>query len=271
MRSTSSEKTAAALLIVDIDKFHSINDSLGYSAGDRVLTNCAEALQKFSSSPDDLARLGKDEFALLRWQHPKFKSLSPNDFIPIAEANDSIIALGDWVLEKSCQKLVKLAAQHSSRNVKISVNVSAVQFRRGDFVARVKNILQSTGANPQNLCLELTESLIADDINLIIEQMASLRELGVSISLDDFGTGYASLAYLTRLPLDELKIDRAFVRDLDGSSKGALLTETIISLGRSMNLTVIAEGVETEQQFKRLHKMGCQHFQGYLFAKPAIG
>ncbi|MBT41145.1 MAG: GGDEF domain-containing protein [Idiomarina sp.] len=400
MRSTSSEKSAAALLIVDIDKFHSINDSLGYSVGDRVLTNCAEALQKFSSSPDDLARLGKDEFALLlpcssssldavaaeaelmatqilqklkaplilegrshqltacigitlfecpgtlsgdellrqadialkmakrsntnaisffdsqmeslvkkrleisqalnhaveneelalalqpqvdqnqriigfeallRWQHPKFKSLSPNDFIPIAEANDSIIALGDWVLEKSCQKLVKLAAQHNSKNVKISVNVSAVQFRRGDFVARVKNILQSTGANPRNLCLELTESLIADDINFIIEQMASLRELGVSISLDDFGTGYASLAYLTRLPLDELKIDRAFVRDLDGSSKGALLTETIISLGRSMNLTVIAEGVETEQQFKRLQKMGCQHFQGYLFGKPAIG
>ena len=400
MRSTSSEKSAAALLIVDIDKFHSINDSLGYSVGDRVLTNCAEALQKFSSSPDDLARLGKDEFALLlpcssssldavaaeaelmatqilqklkaplilegrshqltacsgitlfqcpgtlsgdellrqadialkmakrsntnaisffdsqmeslvkkrleisqalnhaveneelalalqpqvdqnqriigfeallRWQHPKFKSLSPNDFIPIAEANDSIIALGDWVLEKSCKKLVKLAAQHYSKNVKISVNVSAVQFRRGDFVARVKNILQSTGANPRNLCLELTESLIADDINFIIEQMASLRELGVSISLDDFGTGYASLAYLTRLPLDELKIDRAFVRDLDGSSKGALLTETIISLGRSMNLTVIAEGVETEQQFKRLQKMGCQHFQGYLFGKPAIG
>ena len=386
MRNTSSDTSAAALLIVDIEKFHSINDSLGYSVGDRVLVSCAESLQQFSSSPDDLARLGKDEFALvlpcstssldavaaeaelmatqilqklkaplildgrshqlnacigitlfhcpgtlpgeellrqadialkmakrsnttdisffdsqmessvkkrleisqalnhavdndelalalqpqvdqnqnitgfealLRWHHPKFKTLSPNDFIPIAEANDSIIALGDWVLEKS------------SESFNISVNVSPVQFRRGDFVQRVKNILKTTGANPKCLCLELTESLIADDIDFIVEQMASLRELGVSISLDDFGTGYASLAYLTRLPLDELKIDRAFVRDLDGHSKGALLTETIISLGRSMNLTVIAEGVETEQQFKRLQNMGCEHFQGYFFGKPS--
>lgn len=398
MRNTSSDTSAAALLIVDIEKFHSINDSLGYSVGDRVLVSCAESLQQFSSSPDDLARLGKDEFALvlpcstssldavaaeaelmatqilqklkaplildgrshqlnacigitlfhcpgtlpgeellrqadialkmakrsnitdisffdsqmessvkkrleisqalnhavdndelalalqpqvdqnqnitgfealLRWHHPKFKTLSPNDFIPIAEANDSIIALGDWVLEKSCQLLVKWDAEKSSESFNISVNVSPVQFRRGDFVQRVKNILKTTGANPKCLCLELTESLIADDIDFIVEQMASLRELGVSISLDDFGTGYASLAYLTRLPLDELKIDRAFVRDLDGHSKGALLTETIISLGRSMNLTVIAEGVETEQQFKRLQNMGCEHFQGYFFGKPS--
>ncbi|MFD2633053.1 putative bifunctional diguanylate cyclase/phosphodiesterase [Idiomarina piscisalsi] len=398
MRNTSSDTSAAALLIVDIEKFHSINDSLGYSFGDRVLVSCAESLQQFSSSPDDLARLGKDEFALvlpcstssldavaaeaelmatqilqklkaplildgrshqlnacigitlfhcpgilsgdellrqadialkmakrsnttdisffdsqmessvkkrleisqalnhavdndelalalqpqvdqnqnitgfealLRWHHPKFKTLSPNDFIPIAEANDSIIALGDWVLEKSCQLLVKWGAEKSSESFNISVNVSPVQFRRGDFVQRVKNILKTTGANPKCLCLELTESLIADDIDFIVEQMASLRELGVSISLDDFGTGYASLAYLTRLPLDELKVDRAFVRDLDGHSKGALLTETIISLGRSMNLTVIAEGVETEQQFKRLQNMGCEHFQGYFFGKPS--
>jgi len=398
MRNTSSDTSAAALLIVDIEKFHSINDSLGYSVGDRVLVSCAESLQQFSSSPDDLARLGKDEFALvlpcstssldavaaeaelmatqilqklkaplildgrshqlnacigitlfycpgtlsgeellrqadialkmakrsnttdisffdsqmessvkkrleisqalnhavdneelalalqpqvdqsqniigfealLRWHHPNFKSLSPNDFIPIAEANGSIIALGDWVLERSCQMLVKWAAKETSESFKISVNVSSVQFRRGDFVERVKNILKRTGANPKNLCLELTESLIADDIDFIVEQMVSLRELGVSISLDDFGTGYASLAYLTRLPLDELKVDRAFVRDLDGHSKGALLTETIISLGRSMNLTVIAEGVETEQQFKRLQNMGCEHFQGYLFGKPS--
>jgi diguanylate cyclase (GGDEF)-like protein/PAS domain S-box-containing protein len=398
MRNTSSDTSAAALLIVDIEKFHSINDSLGYSFGDRVLVSCAESLQQFSSSPDDLARLGKDEFALvlpcstssldavaaeaelmatqilqklkaplildgrshqlnacigitlfhcsgtlpgeellrqadialkmakrsnttdisffdsqmessvkkrleisqalnhavdndelalalqpqvdqnqnitgfealLRWHHPKFKTLSPNDFIPIAEANDSIIALGDWVLERSCQLLVKWGAEKSSESFNISVNVSPVQFRRGDFVQRVKNILKITGANPKCLCLELTESLIADDIDFIVEQMASLRELGVSISLDDFGTGYASLAYLTRLPLDELKVDRAFVRDLDGHSKGALSTETIISLGRSMNLTVIAEGVETEQQFKRLQNMGCEHFQGYFFGKPS--
>ena len=132
-----------------------------------------------------------------------------------------------------------------------------MQFRRGDFLSRVQHILEHTGANPNHLRFELTESLIADDIDFIVAQMEALSALGLSISLDDFGTGYASLAYLTQLPLDELKIDRSFVNDLDKHSKGELLTATIISLGRNMDLAVIAEGVETQEQFKRLQAMGC--------------
>ena len=172
------------------------------------------------------------------------------------------------MLEKCCQILLQWQARRACKDLKLSVNVSPVQFRRGDFVQRVQDILKRTGANPNNLRFELTESLIAEDINFVVAQMDSLRRLGVSISLDDFGTGYASLAYLTRLPLDELKIDRAFVSELDKQSKGEWLTETIISLGRSMNLAVIAEGVETQQQFRRLQDLGCEYFQGFLFGKP---
>ncbi|RUO44475.1 putative bifunctional diguanylate cyclase/phosphodiesterase [Idiomarina aquatica] len=207
--------------------------------------------------------------ALLRWQHPKFGSVSPSRFIAIAEASGSIVEIGDWVLQQCCEKLVQWQ-QTGRKSLTISVNVSSVQFRRGDFLSRVQHILEHTGANPNHLRFELTESLIADDIDFIVAQMEALRALGLSISLDDFGTGYASLAYLTQLPLDELKIDRAFVNDLDKHSKGELLTETIISLGRSMNLAVIAEGVETQEQFKRLQAMGCEYFQGYLFGKPRI-
>jgi len=397
MRNSNSGCSSAALLIVDLDKFHTINESLGYSNGDKALVNCAELLRCLSSSPDDIARLGKDEFALflpctapsfdvaaaeaeqlaekviqkleipvflegkahqlgacigitlfhcpneasadelirqadialkmakssntanisffdqqmeqavkkrmetsqalnqaierdqltlafqpqvdarheiigfealLRWSHPDLGTVSPNDFIPIAEATGSIINIGDWVLEESCKKLVRWGKQKSSERLQISINVSSVQFRRTDFIRRVQDILEKTGANPKRLRFELTESIIAEDIDFIVEQMEKLQELGVTLSLDDFGTGYASLAYLTRLPLDELKVDRVFVSDLDAKNKGVLLTETIISLGRSMNLSVIAEGVETEQQFKRLQDMGCQYFQGYLFGKP---
>jgi PAS domain S-box-containing protein len=141
---------------------------------------------------------------------------------------------------------------------------------RSDFVQRVKDVLRQTGANANNLRFELTESLMANDIHFIIRQMRELRELGVSISLDDFGTGYASLAYLTQLPIDELKIDRAFVSDLNRQGKGELLAETLISLGRSMNLAVIAEGVETFEQFERLQELGCEFFQGYFFGKPSL-
>lgn len=398
MTRSNNDKPSAALLIIDIDNFHSINESLGYSIGDRVLAHCAKCLQRFSSSADDLARLGKDEFvivlpsahaslnavatqaeqlateilneletplpldnrshklsacvgitlfqcptqqpgdellrqadialktaksasgtaisffdqhmettvkerlhlsqalnnaiekqelnlvlqpqvnkyrqligfeALLRWQHPELGLISPTDFVPIAEATGAILAIGEWVLEQSCERLVQWASRPNCKHLKLSLNVSPVQFRRGDFVSRVQKILARTGANPHNLRFELTESLMADDIDFIVAQMNRLKDLGVSISLDDFGTGYASLAYLTQLPLDELKIDRAFVSDLEQHGKGELLTETLISLGRSMNLAVIAEGVETYQQFERLQDLGCEFFQGYLFGKPS--
>lgn len=396
-RSTNVDGSVAALLVIDLDNFHSINESLGYSNGDRVLVHCAKALKRFCLGPDDLARLGKDEFvlllpcntnsyrtvaaeaellaaqilkeleasitlenkehqmhacvgitifnhpsqtdgnellrqadialktakrsntstihfydqamesevkerlelsqalnyalaynemrvalqpqvdkhqniigfeALLRWQHPQFGAVSPNTFIPIAEATGSIVDIGTWVIEQACRTLAEWKTEPSRAHLKVSVNVSPVQFRLGDFVDNVRSILKQTGADPKNLRLELTENIFTDDIAFTVEQMNNLRQLGLSISLDDFGTGYASLAYLTQLPLDELKIDRTFVRDLGKHKQGELLTETIINLGRSMNLSVIAEGVETEEQFQRLREMGCENFQGYLFGKP---
>lgn len=397
LRPNNGDSPVAALMIVDIDNFHSINESLGYASGDRVLMHCAQCLQQFAPALDDIARLVKDEFvlllasagnssaavatnaeqtakqliaaleaplqldnsthklsacigitlfdcpseqlgdellrqadialksakksndaqicffdtdmenavkerlkiaqalahavdkkefklafqpqvnrhgqligfeALLRWNHPEFGAISPEQFIPIAETTNAILPIGDWVLEQSCLQLVQWASQADTKHLNISVNVSSEQFRRGDFVSRVQQILFNSGANPKNLRLELTESLMAEDIDFVVAQMHSLRELGVSISLDDFGTGYASLAYLSQLPLDELKIDRAFVKDLNKQGKGELLTETLISLGRSMNLAVIAEGVETHEQFERLQELGCEFFQGYLFGKP---
>lgn len=389
----------AALLIIDIDNFHSINESLGYSNGDRVLTHCARCVERFATASDNVARLGKDEFvlilteptpslpnvatkaeqlavellqaletplkldgsahklkacvgitlfecpsslpgdeilrqadialkaakrsqhanirffdqqletevkerlhisqalgsaiekhelslalqpqvnrhgqlvgfeALLRWQNAELGKVPPAEFIPIAEDTGSIISIGDWVLRQSCEQLVEWAERPDCEHLTLSVNVSPVQFRRGDFVARLQQILKTTGASPANLRLELTESLMADDIDFVVRQMRSLRELGVTLSLDDFGTGYASLAYLTQLPIQELKIDRVFVNDLNRHGKGELLAETLITLGRSMNLVVIAEGVETHQQFERLQELGCEFFQGYLFGKPRV-
>lgn len=389
----------AALLIIDIDNFHSINESLGYSNGDRVLTHCARCVERFATASDNVARLGKDEFvlilteptpslpnvatkaeqlavellqaletplkldgsahklkacvgitlfecpsslpgdeilrqadialkaakrsqhanirffdqqletevkerlhisqalgsaiekhelslalqpqvnrhgqlvgfeALLRWQNAELGKVPPAEFIPIAEDTGSIISIGDWVLRQSCEQLVEWAERPDCEHLTLSVNVSPVQFRRGDFVARLQQILKTTGASPANLRLELTESLMADDIDFVVKQMRSLRELGVTLSLDDFGTGYASLAYLTQLPIQELKIDRVFVNDLNRHGKGELLAETLITLGRSMNLVVIAEGVETHQQFERLQELGCEFFQGYLFGKPHV-
>ncbi|MGQ4277213.1 putative bifunctional diguanylate cyclase/phosphodiesterase [Pseudidiomarina sp. E22-M8] len=206
--------------------------------------------------------------ALLRWQHPEYGAISPSDFIPIAEANGSMVEIGDWVLQTCSEKLVEWSKRPQFEHLSLSINVSSIQFRQVDFVERVQDIVARTGANPKKMRFELNESLMANDIEFIIEQMHKLRQLGISLSLDDFGTGYASLAYLTQLPLDELKIDRAFVNDLKTQSKGALLAETIISLGRSMNLAVIAEGVETQAQFERLQELGCEVFQGYLFGRP---
>ncbi|RUO63631.1 GGDEF domain-containing phosphodiesterase [Pseudidiomarina insulisalsae] len=395
--SAKFESSYGALLLVDIEKFHSINDSLGYDAGDQVLTHSAKVFSKLLRAHDSVARLGADEFAfvlpqlatqantaatyaeefahqisdalatpielrgeyhrvrvnigitvfdscdvenchhimrqadialksvkadndsfiaffdqqmeaalrqrlllsqalnsaieagqlklafqtqvnrfshsigaeaLLRWHHPEYGEITPSEFIPIAEATGAIIPIGEWVLRRCCERLKRWENMPDYKHLRISVNVSPVQFLRPDFVARVEQVLRETGAPVYNLRLELTESLMAGSIEFIIQQMKRIRELGVSISLDDFGTGYASLAYLSQLPLDELKIDRAFVHDLNTNGKSTMLAETIISLGRSLNLAVVAEGVETEQQFERLQDLGCEFFQGFLFSKP---
>lgn len=206
--------------------------------------------------------------ALLRWQHPQRGMVSPAVFIPLAEETGLILPLGLWVLETACQQLVTWAAQPESAHLGVAVNVSAIQFCRPDFVEIVRGVLARSGANPHKLKLELTESLLLNDVEEIIAKMTVLKAWGIGFSLDDFGTGYSSLSYLKRLPLDQLKIDQSFVRDLLTDPNDAAIARTIVALARSLGLTVIAEGVETEEQRSCLAAQGCHAYQGYLFGRP---
>lgn len=207
--------------------------------------------------------------ALVRWQHPHRGLVSPAEFIPVAEASGLILPLGRWIVETACRQLVAWADHPDTRERSIAVNISARQFRQSGFVSEIMGILQATGANPQRLELELTESQLLDDLNGVILKMDALKALGLQFALDDFGTGYSSLNVLKRLPLDQLKIDKSFVQDLPQESSSASIVRAIITLGDSLGLQVIAEGVETGEQRDALLSMGCSHFQGYLFGRPA--
>ncbi len=207
--------------------------------------------------------------ALIRWQHPKKGLIYPNDFIPIAENIELIFEIGQSVIKQACHQLVQWQANPETNQLTIAVNVSVKEFKQLSFVNSVKGIIIESGCNPSFLRMELTESLLVDDIEETIRKMQDLKAIGVRFSLDDFGTGYSSLMYLKRLPIDELKIDQSFVRDLLTDTNDSVIAQTIISLAENMGLTVIAEGVETQEQFNMLLQMGCQHFQGYLFSKPA--
>jgi diguanylate cyclase (GGDEF)-like protein/PAS domain S-box-containing protein len=207
--------------------------------------------------------------ALVRWRHPHRGIVSPAIFIPRAEENGLIVPLGLWVLREACRQLADWARQGSATDyLTLAVNVSSTQFRQPDFVEQVIMTLEETGADPHRLKLELTESLLVDNVETVIEKMSALRDIGVQFSLDDFGTGYSSLAYLKRLPLSQLKIDQCFVADLLVDPNDAAIVQTIIELGRSFNLAVIAEGVETTDQREHLARYGCAAFQGYLYGKP---
>jgi diguanylate cyclase (GGDEF)-like protein/PAS domain S-box-containing protein len=206
--------------------------------------------------------------ALLRWQHPQRGLVGPNEFIPLAENTGLILPLGSWVLETACNQLVLWAANPLAAELGVAVNVSAGQLRQADFVEQVMRILERTGARPQKLKLELTESLLLDDIEDTIAKMSRLKAAGIGFSLDDFGTGYSSLAYLKRLPLEQLKIDRSFVRDLLTDPNDAAIARTVVALAQSLGLSVIAEGVETEAQRGLLADQGCYAYQGYLFSRP---
>ncbi|NDP38186.1 MAG: EAL domain-containing protein [Rhodoferax sp.] len=207
--------------------------------------------------------------ALVRWQHPQRGLVPPLEFIPMAESAGLILPLGRWILRTACRQLVTWATSTEQAQWCIAVNVSARQFRQSDFVQTVEQVLFETGANPQRLELELTESLLVDDVEGVIARMSALKALGVRFSLDDFGTGYSSLSMLKRLPLDQLKIDQSFVRDLLSDPQDANIVKAIVTLGASLNLQVIAEGVETAAQRDALLELGCTHFQGYLFGRPA--
>lgn len=194
--------------------------------------------------------------------------MPPAEFIPLAEQCGLIRRLGRHVLEAACEQLVAWSKSPASSKLKISVNVSARQFHQADFVIQVTEILNRSGARADLLKLELTESVLLDDVEKTIVKMTELKARGVCFSIDDFGTGYSSLAYLKRLPLDELKIDRSFVRDVLTDANDASIVRTILALAQAFSLDVVAEGVETEGQRQFLLQHGCPHFQGYLFGRP---
>ena len=205
---------------------------------------------------------------LVRWQHPLRGMVSPAEFIPFAEETGLILPLGHWVLESACTQLASWASRPEMAHLTVAVNVSAHQFRQADFVEQVLTVLKTTGANPQRLKLELTETLLVSHIEDVIDKMFALKAKGVGFSLDDFGTGYSSLTYLKRLPLDQLKIDQSFVRDVLIDPNDAAIAKTIVALAQSLGLGVIAEGVETAAQRDFLAHSGCHAYQGYFFSRP---
>lgn len=207
--------------------------------------------------------------ALARWNHPKRGLVPPSQFIGVAESSGLILPLGEWLLDAACRQLVSWAEIPEMAHRFIAVNVSARQFKQPHFVQFIESALGTTGAPAGRLELELTESLLIEDVAGVVAKMNALKALGVRLSLDDFGTGYSSLGILKRLPLDQLKIDQGFVRDLLTDAQDASIVRAIISLGESLQLQVIAEGVETEAQRDALLALGCTHFQGYLFGRPA--
>ena len=206
--------------------------------------------------------------ALLRWRHPKFGLVSPADFIPVAEQSGQILPVGTWVLSTAGQTLAHWLQVPALARLTLSVNVSARQFLQADFVDQVAAVVHEFGLNPSRLKLELTESTLIHDMNDIVQKMQQLRALGVGCALDDFGTGFSSLGYLKKLPLDQLKIDQTFVRDVLTDPSDAAIARTVLQLGESLGLSVIAEGVETPGQRDFLLENHCRFFQGYLFSRP---
>lgn len=203
---------------------------------------------------------------LMRWTHPVRGNVPPSRFIPIAEASGLILRMGDWMIQQACETLARLQA--AGRELSLSVNVSQRQFRQDDFVERVRHVLAHTGAHPGNLILEVTESLLIEDLDDTIARMTEIVGLGVRFSIDDFGTGYSSLAYLKRLPLFELKIDKSFVQDTPDDPSDTAIVQSILSVASHLNLRVVAEGVETRAQASFLVENQCECLQGYLFGRP---
>ena len=206
--------------------------------------------------------------ALVRWAHSEHGVVLPGEFIPVCEETGLILPLGEWVLESACSQLRAWEANPATRALKMSVNISANQFRQDNFVDQVVRVLEMTGIDPTRLELELTESMFLENTEHSIAKMQALRQIGVLFALDDFGTGYSSLSYLKKLPLNQVKIDRSFVRDIAIDRNDEIIIQTIIKMGQTLGLEVIAEGVETDEQRRMLQQYGCENFQGYLFGRP---
>ena len=206
--------------------------------------------------------------ALLRWRHPERGIVTPHEFVPLAEETGLIFPLGNWVLETACLQIAAWAHRPEGQHLSVAVNVSPREFRQPKFVDQVLGALDRTGANPENLKLELSENMFIENVEEVIAKMSKLKAHGVRFSLEDFGTGFSSMTYLKRLPLDQIKIDRAFVNDILKDPISGAVAQAIISVARAMGLSVIAEGVETEEQRAFLAKLGCHAFQGFLFSHP---
>ena len=227
----------------------------------------AQFLLLYQPQVDSQGRLTGAE-ALVRWQHPVQGMVPPSEFIPLAEESGLILPLGQWVMETALRQQARWQQDPLFAHLSLAINVSARQFLQDDFVAQVLALVQQTGANPAQIKLELTESLLLDNVDSVIATMRALKAHGLGFSLDDFGTGYSSLSYLKRLPLDQIKIDQGFVRDVLLDASDAAIARSIIALAGSLGLSVIAEGVETTAHHQFLLAHGCQAFQGYLFGRP---
>ncbi|GAA4177580.1 putative bifunctional diguanylate cyclase/phosphodiesterase [Shinella granuli] len=206
--------------------------------------------------------------ALLRWRRPDGSFVSPGDFIPIAEQAGLMPAIGDWVLNEALKTLSFWQQDDGTRHLRLAVNVSADQFMKADFADAVLARIRAQDIDPARLKLELTESMMANDVDAIAEKMGVLRAAGLTLSLDDFGTGYSSLSHLRRLPIQEIKIDRSFVKDAPESKRNRLLLKSIFDIARTLDLAVVAEGIETKEQFLLLQSFGGMAFQGFYFGRP---
>lgn len=206
--------------------------------------------------------------ALIRWIHPQMGMIFPGQFIPLAEETGLILSIGQWVLESVCKQIKLWESDPLVRDLQIAVNVSARQFHQADFVMQVDNLIKQTGINPSRLKLELTESMVLNDVGDTALKMQAIKKIGVLFSMDDFGTGYSSLSYLTQLPLDQLKVDQSFVRNIGIKPSDSVIIQTIIGMAANLHMASIAEGVETQAQRDFLEQAGCKFYQGYLFGKP---
>ena len=207
--------------------------------------------------------------ALLRWNHPERGLLTPAEFIGVAEETGLIVDIGSWVIDAACCQLAQWNPQRATEpSIGLSINVSPIQFRHRDLVATVSRALERHDVDPSLLTLEITESVVIDHVEEVIDKLNQLKALGIQLSIDDFGTGYSSLAYLRRLPLDELKIDRSFVSNLVEDPNNAAIVESMVAIAHAFRLRVVAEGVETDAEARFLRRLGCRYHQGYLYARP---
>jgi len=216
----------------------------------------------------DSARQIRGAEALLRWEHPRYGLITSDQFIPIAEQSDLILPIGAWVLQTACEQLKLWQSDPLKKDLPLAVNISPYQFSQPEFVDQLSQMLEKAGINATRLKLELTESLMLHDIANTIKKMEALKLLGIQFSMDNFGRGFSSLSHLKALPINQLKIDRFLIRDITTDSCDAMIIKAIIDMTHKLEIDIIAEGVETEQQFTCLKQLGCVAYQGYLFGKP---